>query len=118
LYLNSTILSWEWAVGPGKRRAPRTREIRIGNTRLFARFSRYDVRMTDAEKLADYERMVQIIHDALVLEAHYARQGKSWEEIEFLRSDAYKNIVDATFGPHILRELDDRRNQSRLAKAV
>jgi hypothetical protein len=73
--------------------------------------------MTDDEKLAHFERMVQIIRDALSLEKYCAQKGKSWEEIEFLRSDAYKNIVDATFGSDVLHDLENQRTQSRVAKA-
>jgi hypothetical protein len=73
--------------------------------------------MTEAEKLADYERMVQIIRDALALEKYYAQEGKDWQEIEFLRSDAYKNIVDAVFGMDVLHDLENQRTLSRVAKA-
>jgi hypothetical protein len=69
--------------------------------------------MNDAEKLADYERIVQIIHSALALEQHFARQGKDWDAIEFLRADAYKNIVDRVLGSDALLQLERERGQHR-----
>jgi hypothetical protein len=74
--------------------------------------------MADPEKLARYERVLEIIRDALALEKYYAQEGKDWEAIEFLRCDAYKNIVDAVFGPDVLHELENLRHQIRTAKAV
>jgi hypothetical protein len=65
--------------------------------------------MTDAEKLAAHERVIQIIQDALALEKHCAKEGRSWDAIEFLRADAYKNIVDRVMGSDVLHELERER---------
>lgn len=50
--------------------------------------------MTDREKLANYERMVQIVCDEVLLENHLQRQGR-WapDEIQSARADAFKRIV-------------------------
>ena len=61
--------------------------------------------MSDADKLAAYERVVEIIEDALSLERHYRRKRKSFETIEFVRADAYKNIVDRVMGYHAIHEV-------------
>jgi hypothetical protein len=74
--------------------------------------------MTDAQKLNTFERMVEIISDALALEKYYAQKGEDWQTIEFVRCDAFKNIVDAAFGPDALHVLENLRHQIRAAKAV
>ncbi len=71
--------------------------------------------VTDAEKLADYEIVMQIINDALALEKHFAKEGRPFETIEFLRADAYKSIVDRVFGPDTLHQLEVERNRARVA---
>lgn len=58
--------------------------------------------MTDAEKLADYERVVEIIRDQMSLEKFYHKKNADWSTIEFIRADAYKNIVDVVIGVHTL----------------
>ena len=64
--------------------------------------ARYNRPMTDAEKLADYERVIEIIKDEMSLEEFYVKEKKSWGTIEFIRADAYKNIVDVMIGIHKL----------------
>jgi hypothetical protein len=50
--------------------------------------------MTDSEKLANYERVVQIVCDEVLLENHLQREGR-WapDEIQSARADAFKRIV-------------------------
>lgn len=82
---------------------------------VFCGRLRYHHRMTDTEKLADYERVMQIVNDALALEKHFAKEGMPWETIEFLRADTYKKIVDRIFGFKLLYQLNIERNQNRAA---
>jgi hypothetical protein len=56
-------------------------------------------KMTDAEKLACYERVAEIIEDRLALERHIKDEGDPYNEIRFVRADAYRDIVRAVFGP-------------------
>jgi hypothetical protein len=72
--------------------------------------------MTDAEKLAHYERIIEIVRDRLALEKYYAEKGEDWETIQFARCDAYKNIVDAVFGAEVLHDLENRRTLSRIVR--
>lgn len=74
--------------------------------------------MNDADKLAAYERVVEIIRDALALEKHFAEQGAEYGTIESLRLDAYRNVVGALFGTGVLHKLEYERTQVRVAKAV
>jgi hypothetical protein len=61
--------------------------------------------MTDKEKLADYERVLEIVDDEIKLEELYVGQRKGWAAIEFVRADAYKRIVDVLMGVHSLPAL-------------
>jgi hypothetical protein len=65
----------------------------------------YDGWMTDAEKLADYARIVEIIEDRIALERHFIRSKSGWDAIESMRADAYSEIVDAIFGLGTLRKI-------------
>jgi len=58
--------------------------------------------MTDAEKLATYERVLEIIRDQMSLEKFYVQEKRDWGAIEFIRADAYKRITDAVIGHHSL----------------
>lgn len=60
--------------------------------------------MTDAEKLADYERVVQIIKDQVALEKHMRGRKAKHEAIQFIRADAYEHIVHRVIGPHAFRD--------------
>jgi hypothetical protein len=54
--------------------------------------------MTDAQKLADYDRIVEIIDDQMALEKHQIKRNVSSEGIQFSRADAYRHIVVAVKG--------------------
>lgn len=71
--------------------------------------------MTDADKLAAYERVVEIIRDALALEKHFNEQSAEYGTIQSLRLDAYRNVVGALFGTGVLHKLEYERTK---AKAV
>jgi hypothetical protein len=58
--------------------------------------------MTEMEKLADYERVMEIVEDERKLEEFYVGQRKGWAAIEFVRADAYKRIVNVLVGVHTL----------------
>jgi len=50
--------------------------------------------VTDAEKIARYDRIAEIVNDQMALESH-RRAGKAKEEaIELIRAEAYEDIVD------------------------
>ena len=50
--------------------------------------------MTDSEKLASYELVLEIVWDELVLENHLQEQGRwAHDETQSARADAFKRIV-------------------------
>jgi hypothetical protein len=58
--------------------------------------------MTDAEKIADYDRIVEIVRDQIALEKHMRRKNNG-AGIEFIRADAYGHILDVLVGPEFCR---------------
>lgn len=50
--------------------------------------------MSDAKKLADYDRIVQIVREEIALEKHMRERNVGPDGIEFIRADAYEHIVD------------------------
>jgi hypothetical protein len=58
--------------------------------------------MTDAQKIADYDRIVEIIDDQIALEKHQVKNNMRPEGIQFSRADAYRHIVVAVKGVDIL----------------
>lgn len=50
--------------------------------------------MTDAEKIAHYDRVAEIVANQITLEKHLRRESRSLSNIEFSRSEAYRQIVD------------------------
>jgi hypothetical protein len=60
--------------------------------------------MSDAEELADYERIVEIIRAQMALEQHQQQlPDATFEEIEFGRVDADRQIVQLVTGVDIRR---------------
>jgi len=55
--------------------------------------------MTDADKLADYERVVEIVRAQLSLERHHIDRQRSPDDIRLTQVDAYRQIV---------KQIDDR----------
>lgn len=53
---------------------------------------------TAAEKLASYERVVEIIKDRQALEGHLRGLNASEDEIVSMREGAYRDIVDEVLG--------------------
>ena len=66
----------------------------------------YDVWMSEAEKLEKYARIVEIIEDRIALERHFIRVKRGSDAIQFMRADAYSNIVDAVFAPGTLLRIE------------
>ncbi|HTV28205.1 MAG TPA: hypothetical protein VMF32_10535 [Xanthobacteraceae bacterium] len=58
--------------------------------------------MTDAEKIAAYERIMGIIRDAVALERNCVRKHDSVDIIDFNRADAFKRIVETALGEDAL----------------
>jgi hypothetical protein len=54
--------------------------------------------MTDAQKLADYDRIIEIIEDQVALEKHQIEQDGNFDGMQFSRADAYRHIVVAVKG--------------------
>jgi hypothetical protein len=49
--------------------------------------------MTDADKLADYQRVVEIVRAQLSLEQHCVDRQRSPDDIRLTQVDAYREIV-------------------------
>jgi len=58
--------------------------------------------MTDAEKIAAYERIMSIIRDAIALEQNSVAHGYSVDTVDFNRADAFKRIVETAIGVNAL----------------
>ena len=58
--------------------------------------------MTDAEKIADYDRIVEIVRDQIALEKHESKYNAG-ADIQFIRADAYGHILDVLVGPQFCR---------------
>ncbi len=54
--------------------------------------------MTDATKLAVYDRIVGLIEDQIKLEKHQREHNAELRDIEFQRADTYRHIVMTVFG--------------------
>ena len=54
--------------------------------------------MTGAQKIADYDRIVEIIDDQMALEKHQVQRNVRFDGIQFSRADAYRHIVVAAKG--------------------
>lgn len=54
--------------------------------------------MTDAEKLSDYQRIVEIIEEQLALQRHLRQKRANFEQVQFSQVDAYSHIVDIVAG--------------------
>jgi hypothetical protein len=54
--------------------------------------------MTDAEKLAAFERVCQIVVDQMKLENHFVAEQRDSDAIDFTRLNAYVQIVNAVMG--------------------
>jgi hypothetical protein len=54
--------------------------------------------MTDAQKIADYDRIVEIIDDQMALEKHQIKQDVNFDGMQFSRADAFRQIVIAAKG--------------------
>ena len=91
-------------IARGERVLPEWLHAGLGHE-IEAANSGYNRPMTEQEKLADYERVVEIVRDEMKLEQLYVNQRKGWAAIEFIRADAYKRIVDVLMGVHSLPAL-------------
>lgn len=58
--------------------------------------------MTDAEKLAAYERIMGIIRDAIALEQSCVAKRDPVVVIDFNRADTFKRIVETEMGEKAL----------------
>jgi len=58
--------------------------------------------MTDAEKIAAFERIMSIMRDAIGLERSCVEKNDPVEVIDFNRADAFKRIVETVMGEHAL----------------
>jgi hypothetical protein len=58
--------------------------------------------MTDAEKLADYDRLVELLQDRINLEKHYRERKASSQTIQSVRIDAYLEVVKLIIGVDVL----------------
>jgi len=59
--------------------------------------------MTDAEKITEYDRIVQIVRDQIALEKHMRERNSASDGIQFFRADAYGHILDVLIGPEFSR---------------
>ncbi|MGA7342457.1 MAG: hypothetical protein WBE72_13255 [Terracidiphilus sp.] len=58
--------------------------------------------MTDAEKIADYDRLVELLEDRIALEKNYRKKNAPFATIEFVRADAYVAVVKLILGIGVL----------------
>ena len=58
--------------------------------------------MSDAEKVAAYERVMNIVQDAIALEQNCVRKHDPASVIEFNRAEAFKRIVETVSGLNAL----------------
>jgi hypothetical protein len=54
--------------------------------------------MTDAEKLAEYDQLVELLTDRVALEKHYRKNNAGFDTIQFVRADAYAAVVKLIIG--------------------
>ena len=54
--------------------------------------------MTDAEKVAEYDRLVEILKDRIALEKNYRKNNAGFDAIQFVRADAYAAVVKLIMG--------------------
>ncbi len=59
--------------------------------------------MTDAEKIAEYDRIVEIVRDQMTLEEHMRRRNVASDGIQFIRADAFGHILKVLVGPEFCR---------------
>lgn len=58
--------------------------------------------MTDAEKLADYDKLVELLKDRIALEKHHRRNRAGSQTIQELRADAYEAVIIRVLGAQSL----------------
>jgi hypothetical protein len=58
--------------------------------------------MTDAEKLAEYDRLVELLNERIALEQHVCNTKNDFDAIQFVRAEAYRDVVELIFGGHVL----------------
>jgi len=58
--------------------------------------------MTDAQKLAEYDRLVELLEDRIKLENHYREKRASFQTIDAVRIDAYLEVVKLIIGVDVL----------------
>jgi hypothetical protein len=58
--------------------------------------------MTDAEKLADYDRLVKLLEDRIKLEKYYREHEASFQTINDVRAHAYLEVVKLIIGVAVL----------------
>jgi hypothetical protein len=58
--------------------------------------------MTDAEKLAEYDRLVELLEDRIALEKHFRKKRASLQTIQDVRVDAYLEVVKLIIGVDVL----------------
>ena len=61
--------------------------------------------MTDAEKIAEYDRLVELLKDRIALEKHYRERKASFKTIQDVRVDAYLAVVHLIMGVDALPDI-------------
>jgi hypothetical protein len=69
--------------------------------------AREEKSMTTEEKLACFERVLEIMKDRVALEMHMRGRNATFQEILYAREDAFTNLVSAVLGPHALYEVEE-----------
>ena len=63
--------------------------------------------MTDAEKITEYDQLVELLKDRVALEIHYRKTGMAYDTIQQVRTDAYEAIVHLVLGVDALKTIRD-----------
>ena len=54
--------------------------------------------MTDTEKIAEYDRLVELLEDRIKLEKHYRKNESSYDTIQSVRVETYLEVVKLIIG--------------------
>lgn len=61
--------------------------------------------MTDAEKIAAYDKLTELLEDRLALEAYFHSTSATDAAIDSVRLSAYSDLVNLIYGRGALRQL-------------
>lgn len=64
--------------------------------------------MTDAQKVAEYDRLVALLKDRIDLERHYRQEGFPGSTIDQVCIDAYRAVLELIFGDDLRRSLEKK----------